>query len=549
MKNFKKNNLIGVFFVAISILLSSCSKTPTNLEVVPESTNLVSVIDFYSILKKGKFNEISELKFFKAVKKEIRNENKKIYRLMDDIVEDPTVSGIDFKTDVFAYFLDEAKDEKFFCISVAIKDEDKFGDFIEDVLSKAGVEFDIEQEKTFRYTVFERELAVAWDKSKAVFLTAVNYKSRENLDLQIETLFSLKENDQISSNSNFNKFYKDKKDLNVWLSTDLYEDSYDFKKIERELDFDITDNFIAMHLNFDDDNISMLARLTPNKEIQKIIDENNFWTNTFNPQLFNYFPNGSYATASVSLSPMAYYKTLEQEDDFEKIAFSFKKETGLELEDVFKSFKGNALFSVFGFENVEYTYRARERTRYYDYKYVDKTEEVMLPIMGLAMDINGNKTIKKLIDKIPEDNINKRSYYYEFKIDEKYPAYLAFDEKICFITNDKRRVKAFKSGGLQSKNLKDSNLSEAIENSNFYSFVNLNYDNYPKEIKKKIKDNQNVDEQRLFRIWKEIADYIELKQIDGNTVELVLTTKNNKNNSLNTIITTINDNYKSLMSL
>ena len=549
MKTLKKNNLISILFIAISIMLSSCSKTPTNLEVIPESTNLISVIDFYSIIKKGKLNEISELKFFKAVKKEIRNENKKLYRLMDDIVEDPTVSGIDFKTDVFAYYIDEAKDEKFFCISVAVKDEEKFGDFIEDILSKAGVEFDIEKEKTFRYTVFERELAVAWDKNKAVFLTAVNYKSRENLDLQIETLFSLKENNQISSNPIFNEFYKNKKDLNIWFSTNIYENNYDFKKIERELDFDITDNFIGMHLNFDDDNISMLARLTPNKEIQKIMDENNFWTNTFNPQLFNFFPDESYATASVSLNPMAYYKAMEKENDFEEMESSFKKETDLELEDVFKSFKGNALFSVFGFENIEYTYTARERMGYYDYKNVEKTEEVMLPLMGLAMDINGNKTMKRLIDKMPENNINKRSHYYEFKIDNKYPAYLAFDENICFITNDKKRVKAFKDGGLQSKNLKDSNLSKDIENSAFYSFINLNYDNYPKEIKKKIKNEQNIEEQKLFRMWNEIADHVELKQIDRNTIELVLTTKNNENNSLNTIITTINDNYKSLMAL
>lgn len=623
MKELKKIKSIGILLLGISILfLSSCSNSPENLKVIPEETNAVSVIDIYSIIKKGKLNEIAELKFFKTFKKEIRNENKKVSKIIDNLIEDPTMSGINFKTDIFAYYVNEANDEKFISFSAEIKNQEKFAEFIENVLDKLEIEFDIEKDKNYSYTLIGNEAVIGWDESKAVLLIAENYKSRENLDLEIETLMELKEKDQITANVEFNKFYKSKKDISIWFSTNLFKDSYEFKKIEKEIDLDITDNYISSYLNFEDNNISLLTQFTANSEIQKMMEENDVWNNSFNNQILKYFPKKHYATASISLNPMSYYNIIEQEDDFEKIQSEFERETELDLKDLFETIKGNAVYSLFGFENVEYTYMAygygfnenkadlldkryviseagylssedkellnqgktiqcnKYSRRYciniknildnggtietaiknndeinwyeggWDYgKYVETTNEEYLPLMGLAIDINGSKIIKKLLEKIPEDEINKRSDYYEFMFDNRYPAYFAFNEDICFVTNDKKSIQAFKDGGYNSDNLGSSNISSGITNSNFYSFLNLNYDEYPKDIKKEIKNNQNDKEEKMLKIWNDFAKSVELKQVDKNSVEIIFNTKENESNSLNTIITTIDDNYKYFMSL
>ena len=619
----KKNKSIGIVLFGIcALFLSSCSNSPENLKVIPVETNVVSVIDIYSIIKKGKLDEISELKFFKTFKKEIRNENKKVSKIIDNVIEDPTITGIDLSTDVFAYYVNEANDEKFISFSAEIKNQEKFAEFIEDALDDIEVEFDINREKNFSYTLIGNEAVIGWDDKKAVLLIAENYKSRGNLDLEIETLFELKEENQITAKEEFNKFYSSKKDISVWLSTNLFEGNYDFKKIEKEIDFDITDNYISAYLNFGDNNISLLTQFTPNSEIQKMMEENDVWKNSFNNQLLNYFPKQSFAIASISLNPMSYYNIIEQEDDFEKIQSEFERETELDLKDLFENIKGNAVYSMFGFENVEYTYmaygygfneneaellderyeiskagylssedkellnqgktiQAESYSRRYcidikniinnggtvetaiandskinwyeggwDYgKYVETTKEEYLPLMGLVIDINDKKIVKKLIDKIPEDEINKRSDYYEFTIDNGYPAYFSFNENICFITNDKKSIKAFKDGGYSSNNLGSSDISSDITNSNLYSFLNLNYDEYPKDIKKKIKNNQNDNEEKMFKIWNDFAKSIELKQIDNNSIEIIFNTKENESNSLNTIISSIDDNYKYFMSL
>ena len=53
----------------------------------------------------------------------------------------------------------------------------------------------------------------------------------------------------------------------------------------------------------------------------------------------------------------------------------------------------------------------------------------------------------------------------------------------------------------------------------------------------------------MFKIWNDFAKSIELKQVDNNSIEIIFNTKENKSNSLNTIISSIDDNYKYFMSL
>jgi len=639
MKILQRIKLIGITLLGISVLLlSSCSNSPENLKTIPNETNIVSVIDIYSIIKKGGLYKLSELKFFKKFKKEIRNENKQVNKIIDNIIEDPTISGIDFKTDVFAYLINEARDEKYVCISAEIKNEEKFAEFIDDVLDKLDVKFDIEDENEYKYTIVENELAIGWDKDKVILLVAANRKSRKNLDEEIETLISLEEKDQITENDEFNKFYKNKKDISVWVSTNLFEDIEDFKEITRELDFDISDSYCSSYLNFEDDHISLLTQVSPNKEIQKMMDENDVWNNKFNSELLDFLPEQSYAVASLSLNPVASFNLLKKTDSFEQLQSEVEKEkdmsgffnrpdvfqpfSGLNLKKLFNSIKGNVVYSLFGFENIEYSYlawgygfnenaakelpekyeisqagylsvenkellnqgetiQAREYNRRYcinikniidnggtiesairnndkinwyeggwEYgKNIETTEEELLPLMGLVIDINDNKMIKKLIKIMPEDKITKRGTYYEFTFDDRYPSYFAFNENICFITNDKKSIKVFKDGGYSANNLSDSGVKSGILNNSVYTFLNLNYDEYPKDIKKEIKDNQSDREEKLFEIWNEFAKSIELKQINKNSVEIIFKTHDDKNNTLNSIITTIDDDYKYFMPL
>jgi len=626
MRKLTKKHIIGIVVLVISVLFflvySFWSSSPENLKVIPKETNAVTVIDLYSMIKKGKLNEISDLNIFKTFKREIRNENKKVSKIIDNIIEDPTISGVNFTTDVFAYYVNQSNDEKFICFSAEIQNEEKFAEFIEDILDDFDIEFDIEKEEDYSYTLMENDAAIGWDEDKAVLLIAEDDNSRENLEDGIETLFGLKEKDQITANEDFNKFYSNKKDISVWFSSNLFEDSGGLEKLESEIKVDMTDNYISAYLNFGDDHISLKTEFTPNSDIQEMMKDNDVWDNSMNNELLNYFPKEQYATVSMSLNPMTFYNIFEESDGFEEIQYEFEREAQFDLQDLVESFKGNAVYSLFGFDEIEYTYMdwgygfnedeaklleeryiismagylsyedkallnqgetiqtesnegryciniknileyggTVESAIYNDSKinwyyggweygrHIETTNEELLPLMGLAIDINGNEVVKDIIDQIPEGEINERSNYYELMIDNRYPAYFTFNESVFFITNDKKSIKAFKNGGYSSDNLGSSGISSEITNSNFYSFLNLNYDEYPKRIKNEIKDLQNEEEKKLFRIWNDFAKGLEVKLVDQSSIEIIFNTQDSDNNSLNTIITTIDDNYKYLISL
>ena len=626
MRKLTKKHIIGIVVLVISVLFflvySFWSSSPENLKVIPKETNAVTVIDLYSMIKKGKLNEISDLNIFKTFKREIRNENKKVSKIIDNIIEDPTISGVNFTTDVFAYYVNQSNDEKFICFSAEIQNEEKFAEFIEDILDDFDIEFDIEKEEDYSYTLMENDAAIGWDEDKAVLLIAEDDNSRENLEDGIETLFGLKEKDQITANEDFNKFYSNKKDISVWFSSNLFEDSGGLEKLESEIKVDMTDNYISAYLNFGDDHISLKTEFTPNSDIQEMMKDNDVWDNSMNNELLNYFPKEQYATVSMSLNPMTFYNIFEESDDFEEIQYEFEREAQFDLQDLVESFKGNAVYSLFGFDEIEYTYMdwgygfnedeaklleerhiiseagylsyedkallnqgetiqtesyegryciniknileyggTVESALYNDSKinwyeggweygrYIETSNEELLPLMGLAIDINGNEVVKDIIDQIPEGEINERSNYYELMIDNRYPAYFTFNESVFFITNDKKSIKAFKNGGYSSDNLGSSGISSEITNSNFYSFLNLNYDEYPKRIKNEIKDLQNEEEKKLFGIWNNFAKGVEVKLVDQSSIEIIFNTQDSDNNSLNTIITTIDDHYKYLMSL
>lgn len=617
MKKFK----ILLFGLSI-IFLSSCSDSPDNLKVIPEETSFISVIDIYSIIKKGKLTEVSDLKFLKTLKKEIRSENKRVSKIIDKIIKDPSLSGINFLTDVFVFYINESKDEKFICLSAEIKSEDNFSEFIENILNKSNVEFDKEKEENYNYIIAENKIAIGWDNDKVVFLAALGNQSSDNLDLEIETLFELDEKEQITVKEEFNEFYGLKKDINFWLSSNLLEDDYNFNEITELIDYDLSDNYMSTYLNFGNGNISLKAIFKANSEIQNLMNKNNIWDNKFNSELLNIFPNEKYLTTSMSVSPNSLYNIFKEEDTFKKAQLVFERETEFDLKELFETLKGNALYSLFGFENLEYTsmewgYAFNENAaklekdkysiklaghlstkekellnqgetikcseysgRYciniknilesggtvetaienddkiiwyeggWEYgKFIETKSEEFTPIMGLAIDMNGDEVIKKIIKKIPENQMNKKSDYYEFKIGNRYPLYFSFNKSICFFTNDKKSIKAFKEGGYSSSNLGDAKISTDILSSNFYSFINLNYSNYSKNIKKQIKKSQNNNEKKIYEIWNDYAESLEIKQFNNNSIEIIFKSKENENNSLNTIISMLDDNYKYFMNM
>ena len=134
----------------------------------------------------------------------------------------------------------------------------------------------------------------------------------------------------------------------------------------------------------------------------------------------------------------------------------------------------------------------------------------------------------------------------EFKLDGKYPTYFAFNEKNCIVTNDKKAIKSFEGDGYDD-DLGDSDIKNGIKKSAFFTYLNLDYDQYPKEMQKMASDMGGNKKKKVIKEWSKFAKSLELKQTDKNSFEIIFNLKEVDDNSLNTLITTIDETYEDLM--
>ncbi|MBL4606016.1 MAG: DUF4836 family protein [Flavobacteriaceae bacterium] len=526
MKKIKKGS-IGVLLFAIGILLFSSCTSSDSLKVIPKETNMVSTIDVFSIARKGNLTQLSDFSFFKAFKKEIQNESSKISKIVNDLMKDPTSAGIDLTSELFIFEVSKGDKGNFICFSMEIGSSEKFAEFLKTLAGETGMPLNIEDKVTYKYTDISGEAALAWDDEKVILLTPQGSRNTENLSSTAEELLSLEKKDQITANEKFNKFYKNKKDMNLWVSTDLLKNNVVFRQLGIESMDNIMGNQLSVYLGFEDDKIVMSTQVTLNSTLQKRFDENNIFDNDFNTELLNYFPKQSYIAMSSSINPSAYYKMLVQEESFSQAQKMFEKEMGWSMNEMMESVKGSSVFSLYDFKS---------------------DSNLPIPQMGLAFDINGSKMIKEGLSKLPEGTYKDNGTYYEVSALGIYSAYFAFDESTCFITNDKSRIELFKDGGSKDTNLSDSKMASKLSNSAFYAFMNLNYNTYPESIKNLVEQGTGGN-QKILKMWTDLMRSVEMRQTDDFTTEMIFTTGDDGQNSLYKIMKTIDENYKSLMAL
>ena len=510
-ENMKKK--IHFKFVGISLIgvlfLVSCSQVSDNLSVIPKEASAVSVINLYSLAQKGKLNEISERKFFQTMKEELQGESKKLSKLVDDIFEDPAITGIDIKADIFGYYIGEEQNKGYGCLSAKLNSGKKFGNFITEILKEFEIDYTIEEGKNYKYIILAQEnLAIAWDAEKALVLTSLAYDGGQGLATKIETLMTLKADEQIRCNEAFNNFYKDKKDISFWFSADVLGKSA-LMVLMQESGIDYANSYLNAYFNFDKGKVSLLVQFSPNEELKRRMNEYSGKTISFNENLLQYLPKTSYAAINVTLDTKAFYETFQKESAFDDIKTAFEEELDMDIKEFFDSFNGSVLFSLFDF-----------------------TEE-RLPMMGLVFDINGGQTVEKVI-KRARGLETEQANCYTFDLGGEQAAYVAFNEKVCLVTNDKNTANAFQNNGFGNESLDKNPIKTDLTKNTCYGYWNLNLNEYPENVKEMILRGQ-VFNDKVFNMWNSFVRNFEFRSIDAVSSEFVLNLHDTEN-SLYSII-------------
>lgn len=548
MKTLKKIKSLGVIlFGVVSLLLTSCSSTPEGLKTVPNDANFVGVVDVYSLYKKGDLQQVRNFEAFKMLQKEIRSESKNLSDFIDQILEDPTKTGINLKKDVFFYNVGDFKEGQTACISFELSSEADFSKFLQKILDETKMELEIKKSEKYSYINYTTT-TIAWDKDKALIVSDTRYGNQDESEKYVSRLMNLPASEQISKDSSFKKFYQDKKDVSFWLGMQKLQEQAFGTNLFQELGYDFTDSYLSLFLSFEDKYISLKTNFQPGEEYAKRLKEYDMYGKSFNKDLFKFLPKQTYITSGMAINPQGFYKYLGDLKHFSFIEEQINENKfGFTLKEIFDGLGGSVLFNLSGFEKIKYT---REKF-WYEYENQDERQEGELiederlfPIMGLVLDLNGSQAVEKIL-QVVGDEVEKTEDYYYFLFDGKYPLYFTFNDKLFFITSSEKGIKSFKNGGLPSDNLKETEIASQISKHSVYYYLNLNYDEYPELLRKELNFTRNEE---VSRIWIDILKEAEFKQIDNYSGELIIRFKK-EGNSLNTILQGVDQTSRNVLKI
>lgn len=501
--------IIGVF---LTLILSACS-TPTtkSLSMIPEDANLVYKVNLGVLLQKVDVKGWYKSDLLKEPLKRVRSSNRKAYRMISNVVEKPETLGIDLGKSIFIYFIEESEDEKYFCVALDLNSEDKFKSFLDNVIDKMDAEADMEEAVGYKYYLIDGEVGIGWDQDKALLIFPDSYASRENIDFELENLMTLNEQYSIKSSELLYGFCHSDKDISMMVNTNLLEGTRQFRRLENLYDFDLEDNIIVADLEFTKEHVLFNSKFIFNDEIQSFIEEYNILESRMNEAMLKYLPQESFFLTSLSFNPTGCYELLANEDDFDAISFRFKRTFGFDIKDIFDKATGNLALAIHDFEEVEHSF-------YNGYNGHDSYKET-IPTYSIVMETKDPSLLEDVINSNASDGmLKKRKKYYEINRGRE-TIYLAFNEKYISVTNDKKAINTFTKGGYTTS-FQNSELKGYTLNNNVYMFWDLDYDNYPNSVKKKIRKSQGRKGRVAFKTLTKLFKYASMQQTKNSDVSI-----------------------------
>lgn len=520
-----KYNSLFIAFLSL-IITTSCTNNPNTIKVIPKNAQVVTVFNIPSLIQKGDIFNLYNLEIIQKLKK---SQNLKVEeaKLIENILENPLTIGLNYDKDWFSFYIQESGDEHFFCFSAAIEDENSLTNFIEDFLETAKLELKIKEVKNYKYILTDSRTVCAWDKEKILIISAENYTSNEsNLNSKVKELFNLESNSQLIVNDSFEDFYKSKKDVSVWLSSNILSESREYKELEEDYDFDASNNYLSFFLVFKNGQIDLNAKFDGNEKIEKLIEDNKILNDDFNTDLLDYFPSVNIGFISLCINTDEIYEQIKSNS-----IVSMGSMSKVTPQEFLENMGGSIAMTV-------YDFKQNENSNISDIR----------PLAALAFDVKSKDLLEELMSILPKGSFDQKEGYYEITTGRRFNEniYLAFNNDACLLTNHKPLIINFKDNKTLSNNLNETSIASAIGDNTLYIEIKYNDDKLSKGVKKLIDDNQTNSEKEMVKVLKQLVESIDFKVSKKNTAGISLKLKNKADNSLKVIIKTLDENAEQI---
>ena len=515
-------------FISLSILLiTSCTKAPENISVLPKEANLVTVYNIPELINKGDLFNANQLETVQKVRSHRKDLKKEEIKLIDRIFEKPLSIGLNYEKDWFSFYLDEDEnEERYFGMALSVIQEEALTDFMNEFLEVSGAAYEIKDAGNYKYTLTDKRTAFAWDKEKLLILAEESYRGDEkSLQAKMEYLFGLTPENQLIKEDGFKSFYKEKKDISLWVSSNLFKDEIEFKEFEEEYQIIASDNYLSFYLTFDEGQVDIDASFKGNQSIEELIDENKVLADNFNTAILAHFSEDNLGLIALSINPSELFERIK-----DNRMVSMGNMSKVTPQEFLENMEGSIAFVVSNIEGSNASYDIK-------------------PSVALVFDIKDKELLEELMSIIPAEAFEEKSGYYQIKTGAKENAYLAFNSSVCLLSNKEAVIKAFKAGESVSNNLADSPIASAIDDNGLYINLLLDETKLSKGIRESIEREQTTAENELMKVLLQLSESIDYKLSNKNKTNLSLKIRDKEQNSLKVIIQTLDENFDKLEQL
>ncbi|UYQ92923.1 DUF4836 family protein [Chitinophaga horti] len=359
-KNLSKVLLaMGTAFV---VLMSSCSKVPTQSKHIPKEAAFVLSIDGKQLHDKLVASGITMDKLFESIQG--GDTTSEVAKGMKEIEN----SGIDLKSQVFIAMTPATGGKMTFNFVGKLDDAAKFEAFLKK--NKSTVEIKAEG-SDFKYAAID-EAVVGWNKDVIIGVAiqgSYGDESTSAAKVEVARLFKLKESESANSIDGFKKLMKEKADMSMFANIGaLYgmEQSGAAAMMMGSLKKLYEGAYYTATANFENGKIEASMKTYPSEALAKIMKKYD-WDGVDLSMLEKY-PSANingFALVNFDLRMIA---DIVKEAGMDGLVNMGLAQSGLTLDDILKAFKGEIVAVASDFKNVKkvsewdstYTYNSQE---------------------------------------------------------------------------------------------------------------------------------------------------------------------------------------------
>lgn len=336
-----------LMLVMVLALLSSCSKVPNYAKVIPDDALLVVRIDAKQLAEKSGIGENDKVKKkFKAALKDA-DLSRGLRNKVEDLLEDPSATGIDLSQPLFVYVAQDDSDVKAGIVG-GVSSKDDLTELLNGLAKEADVDKVVEEKE---YNYFSE------GKECIVFADSWFYFGQKNWDEDVEdyaddisSLFAKEAKNSIVETEDFQKMCSANGVAQLLLSGKGMGSIRDFKEISELMpkDLDIEEVAYLMDLTIDNGEAALTTEvLSKSDEWKDYLAKYDDLMGDVNGDLLQY----------IGKDGLAIFANINGENAYDELKeFGLFKEMGSEERDmvkkVLRSINGDVAFGMTDF-NME----------------------------------------------------------------------------------------------------------------------------------------------------------------------------------------------------